>query len=98
MQTLEEILSSNKTIIIDVRSPMEFIGGHVEDSRNIPLQEIPDYIEELNALDVPMVVCCASGNRSRQAQFFLMQNGLKNIYDGGSWIQVNQFKNISKVS
>ena len=31
----------NERTIIDVRSPMEFMGGNIAGSINIPLQEIP---------------------------------------------------------
>ncbi|MBX7243598.1 MAG: rhodanese-like domain-containing protein [Bacteroidia bacterium] len=93
MESLKEILASDKTVIIDVRSPMEFMGGHVANSRNIPLQEIPEYVEELKTLNTPIVLCCASGNRSGQALNFLKQKGLTNIYNGGGWLQVNNVKN-----
>lgn len=39
-------MKNNKTII-DVRTPMEFMGGHVTGSINIPLNEIPQRVEEI---------------------------------------------------
>ncbi len=74
--------------IIDVRSPEEFAGGHVANSINIPLQEIPGRLEELKLMKAPLILCCASGNRSGQAQRFLAQSGLDCI-NGGSWLDVN---------
>lgn len=56
--------------IVDVRSPMEFQGGHVAGSVNIPLQEVPDKIEEFRNMAQPLLLCCASGNRSGQAAAF----------------------------
>jgi rhodanese-related sulfurtransferase len=36
------------------------------DSINIPLNEIPERVEELKKLNAPLILCCASGNRSGQ--------------------------------
>ena len=35
--------------IIDVRTPAEFMGGHVAGSINIPLQEVQSRIQEIKA-------------------------------------------------
>lgn len=74
--------------IVDVRSPMEFMGGSVAGAINIPLPEIPNRIGELKTLQQPLVLCCASGNRSGQAQIFLSQQGIE-CHNGGSWLEVN---------
>ncbi|WP_107039793.1 rhodanese-like domain-containing protein [Brumimicrobium mesophilum] len=78
---------SNKRVIIDVRSEMEFMGGNVAGSINIPLQEVPDRIEEIRAMDNP-ILCCASGNRSGQAEQYLKANGIA-CENGGGWMEVN---------
>ncbi|TAE58666.1 MAG: rhodanese-like domain-containing protein [Bacteroidetes bacterium] len=87
---LEKILAEKTGTIVDVRSPMEFMGGHVSGSLNIPLQELPSRLEELKALKQPLVLCCASGNRSGQAQQYLSQQGLTCI-NGGPWTNVNYY-------
>lgn len=86
--TVEQIIKDKKGTIVDVRTPDEFRGGHVADSLNIPLQEIAARIEELKSLSMPLVLCCASGNRSGQAQRYLAQLGI-DCYNGGSWLDVN---------
>lgn len=85
---IEELITSGKADIIDVRSPEEFMGGHAEGSINIPLQEIAERIDEIKAIGKPIVLCCASGNRSGLAQNFLSQQGIE-CYNGGSWLDVN---------
>ncbi len=75
--------------IIDVRNDWEFGEGHAEGAVNIPLFEIPARLDEIRALKKPLLLCCASGNRSNQATVFLKQSGLEDIYDGGSWLEVN---------
>ncbi len=89
--TLENIIKEKKGTIVDVRSHEEFMGGHVAGSINIPLQTIIDRIEELKDLTMPLILCCASGNRSGQAQHYLSQHGL-DCYNGGSWLDVNYYQ------
>lgn len=79
---------NNGGVVIDVRTPEEYRGGHVSGSLNIPLMELPDRIEELKEMNVPLILCCASGNRSGQAERFLKNAGI-NCINGGSWMEVN---------
>ena len=54
----------NSKTIIDVRTPAEFMGGNVAGSINIPLNEIQLRVSEIKQIQQPIVLCCASGNRS----------------------------------
>ena len=74
--------------IIDVRTPGEFMGGHVAGSINIPLQEIQNRADEIKALSQPIVLCCASGMRSGQATVYLKSLGV-DCENGGSWLDIN---------
>ena len=89
---IAEILKEKLGTIIDVRSPGEFMGGNVAGSINIPLQEITQRMDELKNLNQPLILCCASGNRSGQAHVYLAQQGLE-CYNGGSWLDVNFYQN-----
>ena len=73
--------------IIDVRTPVEFVGGHVVGSVNIPLQNIIDHVEEIKQMKEPIIFCCASGNRSGQAAHYFKSLGV-NCENGGSWMEV----------
>lgn len=75
-------------IIIDVRTPEEFMGGHVVGSRNIPLNEIEPRLEEFTQFTQPIILCCASGNRSQKATDYLRQYDIDCI-NGGGWLTVN---------
>jgi phage shock protein E len=90
---LQKIISEKMGTIVDVRSPQEFMGGHVAGSVNIPLQEIVSRMDEIKALKTPLVLCCASGNRSGQARGFLSQHGIE-CYNGGSWMDVNFYQTL----
>lgn len=87
----EQIIKEKQGTIIDVRTPNEFMGGSVVGSINIPLQEIQQRVDELKNLKQPLVLCCASGNRSGQATHFLSQQGIE-CYNGGSWLDVNYYQ------
>ncbi|MBK9992689.1 MAG: rhodanese-like domain-containing protein [Saprospiraceae bacterium] len=88
---VKKIIEENQGTIVDVRTQGEFMGGNVVGSINIPLQEIQQRIDELKDLKQPLVLCCASGNRSGQATQFLSQMGME-CYNGGSWMDVNYYK------
>ena len=88
---VENLISENQGTIVDVRSYSEFMGGHVVGAINIPLNEIPERIGQIKKLQLPLILCCASGNRSGQVQHFLSQQGVE-CYNGGSWLDVNYNK------
>lgn len=91
---LEEIISENLGTIVDVRTTQEFMGGHVAGSINIPLNEIPERMDDLKAMKAPLVLCCASGGRSGSAHSFLSRAGIDCI-NGGSWLEVNYYQSQS---
>ena len=82
-ESIQEFVTKG-AIIIDVRSPGEFTGGHIKGSKNIPLNEINAKINEIKKLNKPVIACCASGMRSSQATSILKQNGIDAI-NGGGW-------------
>ncbi len=89
---LKEILKSEKHTIVDVRKKEEYQLGHIKESINIPFEELPNRISELQNLPKPIVLCCENGRTSRKAHIYLSQNGLTNTYNGGSWLELNYFK------
>lgn len=90
----ENLIASGATVI-DVRTPEEFAWGNAYGSINIPLHEIPQRVEELKKMEGPLVFCCASGNRSGQACYYLQDFGIE-CYNGGGWAEVNYI--LSKAS
>ena len=89
---LTELINNPSTTVVDVRSHYEFMAGHVEGSINIPLDEVPERVEEFKQMEGNIVLCCVSGARSGQAQAFLSMRGLDNIVNGGGWTEVNYYK------
>lgn len=85
---VENIIKENKGTVVDVRTREEFQGGNVAGSVNIPLQEVTQRMDELKNLEQPLVLCCASGGRSGNAQQYLSQQGIECV-NAGSWLDVN---------
>ena len=77
---------------MDVRTIEEFSNSSVEGSVNIPLNLVPENIKTLKKMQ-PLVLCCAAGVRSGQAMEFLKFNGLNQVYNGGSWQDVENMLN-----
>ena len=60
--------------ILDVRQPEEWNEAHIPDSTLIPLDQLPNRINELPK-DQEIVVVCRSGNRSAQGRDILLAAG-----------------------
>ena len=88
---VENLIKNNEGTIVDVRTPGEYMGGKAAGALNIPLNEIPARVEEIKALKMPLILCCASGNRSGQATAYLTSNGIECV-NGGSWMDVNYYQ------
>jgi len=76
--------SNTQPLVIDVRSPSEFVAAHVKDSINLPLDVFAQQISRI-APDkhAPIVLCCATGGRSGMACNFMQQQGYTQVSNGG---------------
>ena len=83
-------LVADGAIILDVRSAGEFASGHIEGSINIPVNKLADNLHKLKSKSKPIITCCASGMRSATAKGLLESKGYAKVYNGGSWIRLNQ--------
>jgi rhodanese-related sulfurtransferase len=79
---------SNVPLVIDVRTPQEFKGGAYPSALNIPLDELPNHIQQLGSLMRDITVYCASGARSSYALRILNQAGFTNVKNGGGIMQM----------
>jgi len=84
-------LLQNATIV-DVRTPEEFKSSHYPGAINIPLDKVPQRLEEFRQIQQPVIMYCRSGNRSGMAVSILKQAGIHNVYNGGSLTDVLQLK------
>jgi rhodanese-related sulfurtransferase len=82
-------MMNEDVIVLDVRSPMEFSMGHVENAVLLPVGAIGNKVENIiEDKQQTILVYCASGSRSHMAAQILNAMGYENIYDFGgimSW-------------
>jgi rhodanese-related sulfurtransferase len=79
----KELIRSG-AIILDVRTPGEYQGGHVKGSVNIPLDQLNSQMKKFKKEQV-IITCCASGIRSGSAKSTMQSHGFNRVYNGGSW-------------
>ncbi len=76
-------------IIVDVRTPGEFITGHIKGALNIPINSLVSHLIKLPK-NKPLITCCASGMRSATGRQILISKGYEEVYNGGPWTVLNK--------
>lgn len=69
-------LARTDAVVLDVRDPDEFAGGHVPHAINLPLSQLRARCGELPQ-DREIWICCAVGQRAYYATRFLAQRGYR---------------------
>lgn len=80
-------LVKDGALIVDVRTPGEFAGGHIKGSKNVPLDSLSQQLKQLPK-DRVIITCCASGMRSAAGKSVLKSNGFT-AHNGGGWNSLN---------
>ena len=78
-----ESASQGETLYLDVRTPGEYAAEHYPDAVNIPVDELPTRLDELEPKDRHIVVYCQSGARATNALAILEDAGFTNVAHGG---------------
>ena len=90
-EEMDAILSLDKVQLIDVRTPEEFEGGHIEGAINIDYRD-SNFKQKLEQIDKtkPIAIYCKKGGRSNACAMDMKKQGFVKIYDldGGitQWI------------
>ena len=66
-------------LVIDVRTPPEYQGGHIPGAVNIPLAQVPGRAPALAEAGRAVVAVCLHGGRSRQAAGLLRGHGVREV-------------------
>ncbi|NLP57459.1 rhodanese-like domain-containing protein [Lutibacter sp. B1] len=83
---------STNQLIVDIRTPREFVQGHIEGAININYFD-KNFSEQFSKFDTskPVFIYCKSGNRTSSASTKISNLGFTQIYDlqGGvnNWIK-----------
>ncbi len=73
-------------VILDVREDYEWVAGHADGALHIPLDQLPERLEELDP-DEDLYVICRTGGRSFRAAQWLVGQGYSAINVAGGMDQ-----------
>ena len=74
------LVNQHKGQFIDVREAEEFEKEHIADSINLPLAGLDEASGRIKNKSYPLVIVCASGQRSRSAVKQLRRQGFEQVY------------------
>lgn len=75
-----KMINKNPPFILDVRRNEEFNTGHLRGAKLIPLQELQLRLTEIEMYkNQPILIYCATGNRSTTASKILLDNDFKHV-------------------
>ncbi len=90
VHTVAQLRERPDVVIIDVREPYEYQEAHVPGVTLIPMNTVPQRLDEIPR-DKTVVIMCRSGNRSSRVVSFLREQGFTNVHnmEGGilAWSQ-----------
>lgn len=80
-QETREILASREDILLlDCRTPQEHAIARIDGERLVPMDSVPERLDELEAFrSSPVVVYCHSGRRSLTVARFLREQGFTDV-------------------
>ena len=84
VNTLEatQMINRQDALMLDVREQAEFAQSHVLNSRGLPLSQIEARVGDIEKFkDKPVIVYCATGNRSSAAAAALRKAGFSKVFN-----------------
>jgi rhodanese-related sulfurtransferase len=75
-----QIVNQRNGVFLDIREAAEFKKEHIADSMSLPLSTLEANIAKLKDPAQPIILICASGQRSRTAGKQLQGHGFSNLY------------------
>jgi rhodanese-related sulfurtransferase len=88
------LMNREDALVLDVRESGEWSTGHIPGARHITLAQLDKRMSEIEKFkDRPIIICCASGNRSSSACGRLKKGGFEKVFNlsGGisAWLGAN---------
>lgn len=79
---MEQYQETPNAVLIDVRTPEEFSGGHIEGAINLDVGST-SFVSNIYSLDKSKTyfVYCRSGSRSAAAASMMRNEGLNNVFE-----------------
>lgn len=84
------LIENEQAILVDVRTPREFVGGHISGAVSLPLDTIAAKASKvLPDKEAGVVLYCLSGARSGSAARALARMGYQNVRNLGAMYKWN---------
>lgn len=88
------LINREDALVLDVRETGEWSTGHIPGARHITLAQLEKRMSEIERFkDRPVIICCASGNRSSSACGQLKKSGFQKVFSlaGGisGWLEAS---------
>ncbi|HEY2734403.1 MAG TPA: rhodanese-like domain-containing protein [Polyangiales bacterium] len=84
-----ELIDSGEIELVDVRELNEWLTGHIDSARHVPLSRLRNNAKASLPRD-KVIFVCAAGSRSNMAAQLALATGLKEVYNlsGGTraWV------------
>lgn len=76
------MINREDAVVLDVRETQEWSAGHIANARHIAIGQLGKRLSELEKFkERPVIVCCASGNRSSTACGTLKRAGFERVFN-----------------
>lgn len=82
-------IKNEEVVLIDVRTPQEFIHGHLQGAKNIPYEYAELFLKQFKEIKKPIVFVSCNGYRSLKMARYLRAHNVE-AYDGGNWEELKK--------
>ena len=82
VNTLEatQLINRQDALVVDVREQAEYAQSHILNARLLPLSQLDSRLADIEKFkDKPVIVYCATGNRSSAAAATMRKSGFSNV-------------------
>jgi rhodanese-related sulfurtransferase len=74
------LMNHEKGVLVDVREPDEYRGGHIPNALNLPLSGLAGSLKQIDKHKArPLIICCRTSQRSARAAVALRKQGFASV-------------------
>ena len=80
------MVNSQNAQLIDIRAKKKFETGYIQGSRNIPFAQLKDHLDEIRAIEDPIIIICDMGLQSSAEVQLIAKPNITRLDGGiGGW-------------
>ena len=84
--TLGMMVNDQNAQLIDIRAKNKFTTGYIQGSRNIPFTQLKERLEEIRAIEQPVIIICDMGIQAGAAVQMIGKDTVYRLEGGiGGW-------------